>query len=141
MTKYRLKDQDLQKALEKAAPGFSKALERDFGTTCDKNHSLIFVGVKDNDRNTYVESIIPDFWIEKVEDYDPDKWNKYPEITPPEGELMRIELSIDGRVLHFCAAYEKGLWIDTNYGSELWQEETAKNLNIRFRPWDDATEP
>lgn len=131
MTKYRLKDQDLQKALEKAAPGFSKALERDFGTTCDKNHSLIYVGVKDNDRNTYVEINIPNCWVEKIKEYDPDEWNSYPDVTPPEGELMRVEFNnLYGQVVRCCAIFCFGKWVNST------EHDVEVKDVFRFRPWE-----
>ena len=136
MTKYRLKDQDLQKALEKAAPGFSKALDEGFGTTGSKHHTLISVIPTENDGSNFLEMNIPKSLVEKIKEYDPGKWNLYPEVTPPEHELMRVEMiNVFGAMCHFCAYFYRGRWFDADTDS------VRSDRVERFRPWDDAPEP
>lgn len=131
MTKYRLKDQDLQKALEKAAPGFSKALEEDFGNSYEKHHTLVYVGIKDKDRDTFLEINIPHCWVEKIKEYAPDEWNRYPDVIPPEGIQMRVEwMDRDGDLRHSCAAFREGRWIDSD--NKYVRIERVS----RFRPWE-----
>lgn len=73
--------------------------------------------------------------LEEVREYDPHKWNEYPEVTPPEGVLMRVECR-DGRKA--CAKYrlfiEGGSWCDVNGGA--WPEAYSQSV-ARFRPWGD----
>lgn len=64
--------------------------------------------------------------------YDPHTWNEYPEVTPPEGVLMRVEC--DGN-LHTALVYK----------NNRWQFESGENFQgferiykvKRFRPWED----
>lgn len=76
--------------------------------------------------------------LEEVREYDPHKWNEYPEVTPPEGVLMRVECR-DGRKA--CAKYrlfiEGGSWCDINGGA--WPEAYSQDAE-RFRPWDEDEE-
>jgi hypothetical protein len=76
--------------------------------------------------------------LEEVREYDPHKWNEYPEVTPPEGVLMRVECR-DGRKA--CAKYrlfiEGGSWCDVNGGA--WPEAYSQSV-ARFRPWDEEDE-
>lgn len=104
MTKYRLKDAALQKKLDEISDGeFSKNLHK-----FDENHFVsywgktIFFTINEDDDGEELEESKhirePQFgvWfnigeIEEVPEYDPNAWNSYPEVTPPEGVLMRIE--------------------------------------------------
>ena len=76
--------------------------------------------------------------LEEVREDDPHKWNEYPEVTPPEGVLMRVECR-DGRKA--CAKYrlfiEGGSWCDINGGA--WPEAYSQDVK-RFRPWDEDEE-
>lgn len=40
--------------------------------------------------------------VENVGEYDPDFWNVYPEVKPPEGVLMRVETTTGSK---FCGYY------------------------------------
>lgn len=64
--------------------------------------------------------------IEKIVEYDHHTWNDYPEVTPPENELMRIEC-YDGT----CGA---GTFVNGE-----WHEDGTDELPYvtRFRPWND----
>lgn len=78
------------------------------------------------------------FWIDELEEiheYNPNGWNEYPKVTPPEGVLMRLEL--EGK-MYFGGLYHKF------YDGEGWCYADGKPMPIayseavrRFRPWDD----
>ena len=71
-------------------------------------------------------------YVEKVPSYDPNKWNDYPAVTPPEGVLMRVECDNN---LHTALVYK----------NNRWQFESGENFQgferiykvKRFRPWED----
>lgn len=126
--KYRLKNQDLQKKLDDITEGgFSKLLEKGIPPTffCEE---FLFLGAG-SIRVRLFESA-----FEEIPQYDPNRWNVWPDVYPPEGVDMRAEaLSKDGKVFFKGAGYFKGgdwniagRWIDSD-------------RRVRFRPWDDTT--
>lgn len=59
--------------------------------------------------------------------YDPQNWNSFPDVTPPEGVYMRVEFEdkSGGK-----AVFYKNEWLDT--------DGTLFSFNpVKFRPWDD----
>lgn len=63
--------------------------------------------------------------IEKIVEYDPHAWNDYPEVTPPENELMVIQC--------YDGTYVAGTFVNGE-----WHEDGTDELPnvIRFRPWE-----
>lgn len=140
MKRYELKDKSRQAALEKALPGFKEALQRAYEYSED--------GLKGNSRmvsSRFAENPEPFNWewaislptsdLEIIEEYDPHAWNSYPEVTPPEGVLMRIEGQYAKRPeLEYYGAlmYLEGAW---HFADTV---EIADNVIVeRFRPWND----
>lgn len=136
--KYRLKDKELQKKLDEISGGDftrkleenAKAYEREFeyyggGATVRfqlGNNAL-------NSERLHVFLNIDD--VELVKEYDPHAWNEYPEVTPPEGVLMRLEF--DDRFFtagRYHAARKE--WRDSN-----WKAFPVTANVKRFRPWED----
>lgn len=147
MTKYRLKDQELQKKLDEISDGeFSKNLHK-----FDENHfasywgKTIFFTINEDDDGEELEESEhirePQFgvWfnigeIEEVPEYNPNEWNSYPDVTPPEGVLMRVETE-GGR--KFCGYYhsfaEGGCWCYED--GTVCPEAISKSVK-RYRPWE-----
>lgn len=147
MTKYRLKDQELQKKLDEISDGeFSKSLHK-----FDENHfasywgKTIFFTINEDDDGEELEESEhirePQFgvWfnigeIEEVPEYDPNAWNSYPDVTPPESVLMRIETK-GGR--KFCGYYhtfaEGGCWCYED--GTVCPEAISKSVK-RYRTWE-----
>ena len=137
--KYRLKDRELQKKLDEISDG-------DFSARLHKERELIKDSFKKEPRlhvlwfgegSQFSAALYADM-LEEVREYDPHKWNEYPEVTPPEGVLMRVECR-DGRKA--CAKYrlfiEGGSWCDVNGGA--WPKAYSQSV-ARFRPWDEEDE-
>lgn len=136
--KYRLKDRELQEKLDEISDGdFSKRLEEvDPNINAPKSGGGIYVsfgkiqfgaGFSDGQghfRQYQIAILFKDLILEKT--YDPRSWNPFPEVTPPEGVLMRIE-ELDGT----CCA---GAYIDGG-----WHIDGRDDLGCvkRFRPWED----
>ena len=38
-------------------------------------------------------------------EYDPSKWNNFPEVTPPDGVPMRVELKVNGSKKGYLSVY------------------------------------
>lgn len=134
---YRLKDRELQKKLDDISGGdFSRRLESNEKRICInlKIRKRMNIWFRKSEGPLRALEITPDM-IEEVREYDPHKWNSFPEVTPPEGVLMRVECR-DGRKA--CAKYrlfiEGGSWCDINGGA--WPEAYSQDVE-RFRPWED----
>lgn len=154
--KYRLKDKELQRKLDEISNGdFSVQLQKvsDDMLSSLTGPSVNFGGlarvVDDRFRN-----LAPRFSfrfhkdeVEEVPQYDPTKWNEWPDVEPPEKTLLRIEIITErigegtpepsgGKVrCRGCATYSHGFWM-------LGEKITVKpRETVRFRPWDDTTAP
>ena len=147
MTKYRLKDQELQKKLDEISDGeFSKNLHK-----FDENHfasywgKTIFFTINEDDDGEELEESEhirePQFgvWfnigeIEEVPEYNPNEWNSYPDVKPPEGVLMRVETEGGKK---FCGFYhtfaEGGCWCYED--GTVCPEALSKSVE-RYRPWE-----
>lgn len=126
--KYRLKDRGLQKKLDEISKGdlldalevcsaaVASALKRGKPTT-------IWFGVQPQ-----LSLEITSDMLEEVREHDPTKWNNYPEVTPPEGALMRVEGE---------HAYAARYVVDDVGG--YWMSDDGFELDnvYRFRPWED----
>lgn len=141
-----LKDKERQAALEKALPGFTEALKRAYEYSED--------GLKGNSRmvsSRFAENPEPFNWewaislptadLEIVEEYDPNVWNKYPEVTPPEGVPMRVEYTAPLMTVYQrggIAVFENGHWYEcTPDGRHKISQFKNGRRVVRFRPWDD----
>ena len=68
-------------------------------------------------------------------EYNPYGWNEYPDVTPPENVLMRIELEDEFKnVYHESGIFKNGLWYSEING--MPHEEHGIDV-LRFRPWED----
>lgn len=126
--KYRLKDRGLQKKLDEISKGdFSDALEVCSAAVASAlkrgKPTTIWFGVQPQ-----LSLEITSDMLEEVREYDPHKWNEYPEVTPPEGALMRVEGE---------HAYAARYVVDDVGG--YWMSDDGFELDnvYRFRPWED----
>lgn len=129
--KYRLKDRKIQQALDEMTNGaFSEILV-----------DVESLEIEVNGKTIALE-------LEPFREYDPHAWNKWPDVTPPEGVLLRIEVKGPDENLNSpeprfgkvrercCAKFDGKYWIRSNglivllHGGET----------VRFRPWDDPDE-
>lgn len=70
--------------------------------------------------------------VEKRSDYDPKIWNEYPEVTPPEGVVMRV-ISIFGQCAYReCAIFDEGAWKNERDGKPI---DLLLGEVKYFRPW------
>lgn len=140
--KYRLKDRELQKKLDEISDG-------DFSARLHKERELIKDSFKKEPRlhvlwfgegSQFSAALYADM-LEEVREYDPHKWNEYPEVTPPKDVWMRCENvygSEPERLERFAARYtsqyEDGEWVDAWFSNGLRRDVTS------FRPWDEEDE-
>lgn len=73
--------------------------------------------------------------------YDPKRWNCFPEVTPPQNVLMRIEiLSYFGnkvKVQRCSGRFIGNEWFFDSMVSYQSNWVDASRERIRFRPWED----
>lgn len=130
MTKYRLKDQELQKKLDEISDGgFTEAL-----MSVKKPSCLVFQA---RNGGPAMSIMLTDQDIELFWEYNPDDWNIYPEVMPPEGVLMRVEGRNGDCIFRFPAVFKEGIWCSEDEVPEKvkelgWEIEGVK----RFRPWE-----
>lgn len=132
MTKYFLKDRLLQSKLDNLSNGeFSKWLSEQFDITMIGD-CIVFELMKDAAIELSV-FVRPEA-VEVIPEYTPDDWNSYPDVTPPEGVLMRVETR-GGR--KFCGFYhtfaEGGCWCYED--GTVCPEAISKSVK-RYRTWE-----
>ena len=128
--KYRLKDRGLQKKLDEISKGdLSDALEvcsAEVASALKRGKpTTIWFGVQPK-----LSLEITSDMLEEVREYDPHKWNKYPEVTPPEGVWMRCETDVNaiGHKIRHVAKFD---------GRE-WRDYLSKQVVVhRFRSWEN----
>ena len=148
MTKYRLKNRELQQKLDEFSDGaFSKNLhpfdDEYFSAGWGKPIFIAGYSVDENANEKNEEQELkrfpfPQFGcffndneVEEVPEYDPHAWNNYPEVTPPEDILMQVETLGNGKFCGFYRKREDGkFWFDENNHVRI--EDV-----VRFRPWED----
>lgn len=144
--KYRLKDKELQTKLDEISGGdFSARLNElvtDWYAYWHKSlvaSACITVTFGENRKFSARFAICDTTTCEtKPVPYNPHKWNKYSDVTPPEGVLMRVERS-DYKFM--CATYELfidgGGWCDPD--GRGWPDADSERV-IHFRPWYEEDE-
>lgn len=95
MKRYELKDKEKQRMLEKLLPDFDQKLRWAYSEGSNRE-----MGGIDDLVTIRIHFRLDD--VELVEAYDPNKWNDYPEVTPPEGVPLYVEAS------WFCEAVLRG---------------------------------
>lgn len=124
--KYRLKNCELQRKLDELTNGeFSASLKGNIEPIdYYRRFNVDGIGV--------ISVMLNSSCLEERFEYDPRSWNPFPEVTPPEGVLMRVEfIWNDGSPGRCCGKLWNGVWVSSD----------DLNLEIecvkRFRPWED----
>lgn len=149
--KYQLKDQELQKKLDEISDGdFSIALRRLVELDIPVSEPIYMAfgdmqlcGFADGFGNLRRFSICllkDDLKI--VKEYNPNDWNNYPDVTPPEGVMMRCIIKTPGRNLDgpepelpkICArtsgVWDGRRWQFFGYGS------LCEGSTVEYRTWE-----
>ena len=131
---YRLKDRELQRKLDEISNGdFSLKLQEKPESPLSPD--FVEVGFS-REKGKVVRCFTATFRfddIEEVPEYDPTKWNRFPEVTPPEGVWMRVETDMG---FGFKARFQFGDWLDSR-NDIIGEKDGIDGSSIRFRPWED----
>ena len=126
--KYRLKDQFLQKRLDEVTGG-------NFSHRLQDNDFVKRMEIKG--RNVAVTLLLLTEEIEPIPEYTTKGWNPFPEVTPPEGVWMRLEVFRSNfREQHTYRYYAKFLKSEWKNG-EGGKVDIREGDYVRFRPWED----
>lgn len=138
MINYRIKDGERQEALRKALPRFDEMLWRDCYQQMKNDEEYVFVSLPASDDVGDFVSLwmiaLRKIDIEIENPYDPNGWNDFPEVQPPEGVLMRVEFIYDGILRRNCAIFENGAWYIAADRKALY-DFTIDNVK-HYRPWE-----
>lgn len=143
--KFRLKNREFQAQLDRLSRrDFSRRLDEWNG---DRSQELVNFSFGEETGNELFprtfETAIRTADIEEVPDYDPSRWNEWPNVQPPANVLMRVEILTQrydqdgpeprgGRPrFRGCAKFDGQYW-DFKDMAHLSAGET-----VRFRPWED----
>lgn len=125
MTKYRLKDQELQKKLDELSNGtFSELIATSGGVFAREDKSLLKIG------NGRFIVVLHKEDFEAV--YNPDAWNNYPEVSPPEGIPLRIQISRGPKLIRLFAYYKDSRF----YDAEGRLIHIYKRDDVQFKSWE-----
>ncbi len=147
MIRYELKDKERQAALEKALPGFAKELQQ----ACAQRNGELEVGACVGFEHFQISSpwckgewtlALPTADLEVIGKYDLKKWNKYPEVTPPEDISLRCEGHDrdTGRPFRAILRYLDGGFCFDSTDPRLYRSLFPGMVIDRFRPWDEEGE-
>lgn len=88
--KYRLKDRELQEKLDAISGGdFSKKLQDP--AKSEEGFAVAYGDFPEINGLRHLSIFLADE-IEEVPEYDPNAWNEWPDVTPPEKVLLRAEI-------------------------------------------------
>lgn len=138
--KYRLKDRELQEKLDAISGGdFSKKLQDP--AKSEEGFAVAYGDFPETNGLRHLSIFLADE-IEEVPEYDPNAWNEWPDVTPPEKVLLRAEILTErydqngpepkGGLPRYrgCAK-----WI--GYWDFFGDAHVSMNETVRFRPWED----
>lgn len=136
---WHLKDRELEEKLIAIDPEFLKGLNGavddflcDF-SYLDTNKTIKFMFQK-ADLTELGELYFSFSDLEEIPEYNPNDWNEFPAVTPPEGVVMRV-ISIFGQCAYReCAIFDEGAWKNERDGKPT---DFLLGAVKRFRPWSD----
>ncbi len=136
---WHLKDRELEKKLTELCSYFLETLNYGVYSKRDDENYIFVSFDRDKSGNIFGSNDLW-FWmdeLEEVPEYNPHTWNLYPEVTPPQGAMMRIKYhdvtSKDRKVERGFALFDCGQWVsDSGYPKF---PNNPQNYVIWFRPW------
>lgn len=137
MTTYRLRDRKLQQKLDELSHGaFSEMLKTMGRFLVKKQATNVQLGESRFTVTLFRED------IEIAPEYDPNDWNIFPDVTPPEGVMMRCIIKTPGRNLDgpepelpkICAR-TSGVW-DGRRWHFFGHGDLREGCTVEFRTWE-----
>lgn len=134
--KYRLKDRAMQAKLDAISGGdFSKRLQDP--AKSEKGFAVAYGDFPEINGLRHLSLFLADE-IEEVPEYDPNAWNEWPAVEPPEYVLMQVEFKEKDKETLYRSCWKwsgyEWIWGD---GRPMASVTTDRLREIRFRPWGD----
>lgn len=136
--KYELKNKLLQEQLNSLSDGdFIKRLNEQTldGCSPDLAFSVKFGKTVGN----YCHRFSIAFQVNEIlihKEYNPHNWNVFPDVTPPEGVPLRIEIrrvkDNYETVQRFCGYYKGSIW----YDDKGWLISIDEGDDVQFKSWE-----
>lgn len=131
---WHLKDRHLEKSLLKTDPQFLEKLNKAYEAAFEGTDADIEVEIVLNKGVSYTANIST-LTLEKRPDYNPNTWNAYPDVDPPEGVMMQIIEEVGNGILRrTCALFNDGNWAYEYDGEPSYSCRSDVKF---FRPWED----
>ena len=134
--KYRLKDRAMQAKLDALSGGdFSKRLQDP--AKSEKGFAVAYGDFPEINGLRHLSLFLADE-IEEVPEYDPNAWNEWTAVEPPEDVLMQVEFKEKDKETLYRSCWKwsgyEWIWGD---GRPMASVRTDRLREIRFRPWGD----
>lgn len=127
--KYQLKNRELQAKIEAIDPEFGERLSLRFGRWEGDKYALLLPC-----EGVAITLKISDSAIEEEPEYDPSKWNKWPEVLPPKNGFYRVEYKEDNLTKKAAWMWDGLVW---NIKPGIFFILGSASNEVRFKPWDD----
>lgn len=132
--KYRIRNIKQHEALERLIPNFSeeleKAVDRWARTITFDNEQRLIVVPDLRDPIVPFRVFIDSNQVILNNEFNPNSWNFFPDVTPPEGVLMMLRMEDDLAEVGF---FKDGAW---HYANGI--PMTNKAIGVKkFKPWED----
>lgn len=128
---WHLKNRELENQLLKIDSKFLENLN--FYTDLRKDWDFFIVNISFPGFSSLSLRVNPKD-LEEIPEYNPDTWNEYPKVTPPEGVLMRVETLCGNSTFRECAIFDHGIWKEEKNGKP---DDLVIGEIIRFKLWDN----
>lgn len=137
MTTYRLRDRMLQQKLDELSHGaFSEMLKTMGRFLAQKPATHVQLGESRFTVTLFKED------LEIAPEYNPHDWNIFPDVTPPEGVMMRCIIKTPGRNLDGpepelpkIGARTSGVW-DGRHWHFFGHGDLREGCTVEFRTWE-----
>lgn len=139
MAKYRLKDRALQGHLDAISGGeFTATLESGSFEFDKDDMALVTLGSSMHGTKIITGKfsvILHKDEVYELAEYTPNDWNRFPDVTPPEGVWMRVEQIFNNRSRRIGGIFRDGRWYGRHDIGGQYLDTTLDNV-VRFRPWE-----
>lgn len=135
---WHLKDREFEKKLEEFSGGnFVNSLNREIERENIDSEFVVWVGfgrklLGDDDKDNCLCFRADE--LEEVPEYNPNKWNEYPKVTPPYDVMMRADTGGNGYKAFYKHFEEGDSWCHAD-GTVM--PKAYSDAIERFRPWEN----
>ena len=136
---WHLKDRELEKKLIEIAPDFVESLNESLKLGEYEENSWTYRIWFGPYKDCYkFEMHVFDEELEEVPEYNPNGWNEFPAVTPPDSRVCQLTVShsLDEPIKYFAAFYDfrAKTWRVQDSGRQI-DTKVLKDGFVTFRAW------